>query len=149
MFTVIYRTGGTANFAWHAILERGAFAEMIVHRDEIRRAGRAAYVHPESAALPTTYEFYGAEPREFVATHKGRIYVSDVRRQRGGKQKILSLGYTNDLGDAVRLSLIEMREIAAYANSRNYARNFVVEPLIEAHKRFYAPKPEEDTNVDA
>ena len=148
-WTVIYRTGGTANYEWHAILEVGTYAEMLTHRDEIRRAGRSAFVHPIGAELPTTYEFHGKEPREFVAVHAGRIYVSDVKRQRGGRQRITGLGYSNDLGDAVRLSYIEMREIAHYANGRNYARQFVVEPLIDAHKRFYAPKPEEDTNVDA
>lgn len=60
-YTIIYRTGGTANFRWHRVLERYATRHAASPvQDELERAGYLTRCHVtrqlDAIGLPETFE---------------------------------------------------------------------------------------------
>jgi hypothetical protein len=59
-YRVIYRTGGTAAWAWHEALVSLSYEEAEETADAVRRGGRRAFIATEAEfrtlGLPATYE---------------------------------------------------------------------------------------------
>jgi hypothetical protein len=56
MFTIIYRTGGTARFVWNATLHTGSREALAAEAARIERMGYRALIVPVGTALPATWE---------------------------------------------------------------------------------------------
>lgn len=56
VYVVIYRIGGTLNFAWHKTTSFDVFEDAERCREGIKRGGRPAYIALSREDVPTTYE---------------------------------------------------------------------------------------------